>query len=134
MLLNHIRFENWSFSLSKNKRSGCGQGIDKSSFSKIEFENFCCHWKVAELSLFGSVLWDDFRVNNDVDILVAFTPDAPWDLLDLVKMQYELERIFDRKVDLIEKRVIENSHNWIRREEILSTAQVIYSQTHELAG
>lgn len=96
--------------------------------------NFCRRWKVSELSLFGSILRDDFRPHSDVDILAAFAPEAAWDLLDLVKMQRELEDIFNRKVDLLEKRVIENSDNWIRRQEILSTAQVIYSQTHELAG
>lgn len=46
-------------------------------------------------------------------------------------MQQELESLLDRKVDLIEKRVIENSPNWIRRKEISGTAKVIYSQSHE---
>ena len=67
-------------------------------------------------------------------MLVEFVPSAPWDLLDLVTMQQALEKIFNRKVDLIEKRTIETSHNWIRREEILSTSKVIYSNKHELAG
>jgi uncharacterized protein len=41
-------------------------------------------------------------------------------------MQQELEPIFGRDVDMIEKRTIEQSYNWIRRQEILSTAQTIY--------
>ncbi|WP_228021863.1 nucleotidyltransferase family protein [Vasconcelosia minhoensis] len=97
-------------------------------------ENFCRRWKVSELSLFGSILRDDFQTHSDVDILAAFAPEAAWDLLDLVNMQQELEGIFNRKVDLLEKRAIESSDNWIRRQEILSSAQVIYSQAHELAG
>jgi predicted nucleotidyltransferase len=46
-------------------------------------------------------------------------------------MQQELQSILHRKVDLISKRAILRSPNPIRRHEILSTAQVIYTdQTH----
>jgi predicted nucleotidyltransferase len=48
-------------------------------------------------------------------------------------MQQDLEDLVKRDVDLIEKRIIETSDNWIRRNEILSTAQVIYSTTDEFA-
>jgi hypothetical protein len=41
-------------------------------------------------------------------------------------MQEELEALLSRPVDLISKRAIERSSNWIRRQEILSTAQTIY--------
>ena len=41
-------------------------------------------------------------------------------------MQEELEAVLSRRVDLISKRAIERSSNWIRRQEILSTAQTIY--------
>ncbi len=36
-------------------------------------EAFCQRWKVRELSLFGSVLRDDFGPDSDVDVLVSFT-------------------------------------------------------------
>ena len=91
-----------------------------------QINNFCQHWKVIELALFGSILRDDFHADSDVDILITFSSDATWNLLDLVKMQQELENIFERDVDLIERKTIEQSHNWIRRQEILSTAQTIY--------
>lgn len=94
---------------------------------------FCQKWQITELSLFGSVLRDDFRPDSDLDVLVRFAPEAPWTLMDLVKMQYELEDIVKRDVDLIEKQVIETSDNWIRRNEILNTAQVIYSAAYEPA-
>jgi len=89
---------------------------------------FCQKWQIAEFALFGSVLRKDFRPDSDLDVLVSFFPQAPWTLLDLVIMQHELQAIVKRDVDLIEKRAIENSENWIRRNEILSTAQVLYSQ------
>lgn len=98
----------------------------KLNISAPEIESFCQKWKITELSFFGSVLRSDFRPDSDLDVLVDFSIDTPWTLLDLVTMQQELESIVQRDVDLIEKRVIEKSKNWIRRNEILNTAQVIY--------
>lgn len=92
-----------------------------------QIKAFCERWQIRELSLFGSALRSDFRPDSDLDLLVSFFPSAPWTLIDLVTMQQELETIVNREVDLIEKRAIENSYNWIRRDAILSTAQVIYS-------
>jgi uncharacterized protein len=89
---------------------------------------FCDRWQITELALFGSVLRDDFRPDSDIDMLVAFAPTANWGLLEHAQMQQELEAILDRAVDLISKRAIERSSNWIRRQEILSTAQTIYFQ------
>ncbi|MEG4035463.1 nucleotidyltransferase domain-containing protein [Microcoleus sp. S36b_A4] len=81
-----------------------------------------------ELSLFGSVLHDNFHADNDIDILIAFASIANWGLLDRAQMQEELEAVLSRRVDLISKRAIDRSSNWIRRQEILSTAQTIYVQ------
>lgn len=93
---------------------------------QASLQEFCDRWQIVELSLFGSILRDDFRPDSDIDILVAFAPTANWGLLEHVQMQHELEAILDRTVDLISKRAIERSSNWIRRQEILSTAQPIY--------
>lgn len=89
---------------------------------------FCQRWQIVELSVFGSVLRDDFRSDSDIDILVAFAPTANWGLLEHAQMQQELETMLGRAVDLISKRAIKRSSNWIRRQEILSTAQTIYVQ------
>lgn len=95
-------------------------------------EAFCDRWQIIEFAVFGSALRDDFRPDSDLDVLVTFTDDAPWNLLDLVTMQQQLESIVMREVDLVEKHVVEQSENWIRRQEILSTATVIYSQNYEI--
>ena len=87
---------------------------------------FCRRWKITEFALFGSVLRDDFRPDSDVDVLVTFAPDAEWSLFDHVDMEEELSAILDRKVDLISRRAIERSDNWIRRKAILSTAEPVY--------
>jgi len=89
---------------------------------------FCRKWKIAEFSLFGSVLRDDFGPASDIDVLVKFSPEAHWSLFDLVHMQEELKRLFGREVDLISRRGIEASPNYLRRQAILSTAEVIYGE------
>lgn len=89
---------------------------------------FCDRWQVSELAIFGSILRPEFHANSDIDFLVAFIPTANWGLLEHAKMQLELEEMLHRKVDLISKRAIDRSSNWIRRQEILSTARVIYAQ------
>jgi len=87
---------------------------------------FCRRWKIAELAFFGSVLRDDFRPDSDVDVLVTFAPDAEWGLWDAVAMEEELSAILGRKVDLVSRRAVERSDNWIRRRAILSAAEPIY--------
>ena len=95
--------------------------------SKESLAEYCRRWLVAELALFGSVLRDDFGPESDVDVLVTFTPDADWSLFDHVKMADELKGLFKREVDLVSRRAVERSQNWIRRKNILNSAQVVYA-------
>jgi uncharacterized protein len=99
------------------------------SLPQNQIDDFCSHWHVAELSLFGSILREDFHLHSDIDVLIAFAPEADWGLLEHIQMQQELKAILGREVDLVSKRAIERSSNWIRRQEILSTAQPIYVQS-----
>ena len=87
---------------------------------------FCQRWKIVELSLFGSVLRDDFRPDSDVDVLVTFAPEADWSLYDHMAMEEELSAAVGRKVDLFSRRAIERSANWIRRQAILESAEPFY--------
>ena len=86
---------------------------------------FCKRWKIIEFALFGSVLRADFGADSDVDVLVSFAPEASWTLFDMVQMQDELRAIFGREVDLVSRRGLENSRNYLRRQAILESAQVI---------
>jgi hypothetical protein len=88
--------------------------------------DFCRRWQIAELALFGSVLGDDFHPDSDVDVLISFHPEARHTLFDMVQMQEELERLFGHKVDLVSRRGIETSRNYIRRRAILESAEVVY--------
>ncbi|MGH2413297.1 MAG: nucleotidyltransferase family protein [Microcystaceae cyanobacterium] len=110
---------------SKFKTVSRSLAIDLSQSAIAEF---CQRWKVQEFYLFGSVLRDDFRPDSDIDVMVQFAPASVCGLLELVRMKHELEALFSRKVDLLTKKSIEQSENWIRRKEILGTATLIYEQ------
>lgn len=84
---------------------------------------WCRRWKVGELAVFGSSLRSDFGPSSDVDLLVTFDPDARWSLIDHERMREELTEIIGRDVDLVSRRGIERSANWIRRQAILATAR-----------
>jgi predicted nucleotidyltransferase len=85
---------------------------------------FCRKWKLREFALFGSVLRDDFRLDSDVDVLVALGPDHGLSLFDWVDMIEELKELFGRNVDLVEKETLRNP---FRRHSILTNRQVIYA-------
>jgi predicted nucleotidyltransferase len=60
---------------------------------------FCRRHHIRSLSLFGSVLRDDFRPDSDVDVLVEFEPGKAPDW-EFFAMQDELGEIIGRTVDL----------------------------------
>jgi predicted nucleotidyltransferase len=86
--------------------------------------DFSRRWKITEFSLFGSVLREDFGPEIDVYVLVSFEESAGWSLLDLVKMEAELQEIFGREVDLVEKDSLPNP---FRRHAIMSGREVVYA-------
>ncbi len=86
----------------------------------------CRRWKIGELAVFGSALRHDLTPGSDVDMLVSFAPDAEWSLLDHAQMQDELSQLLGRRVDLVSRRGIEGSRNYLRRKAILGSAEVIY--------
>ena len=44
--------------------------------AKDAIADFCRRHHIRKLSLFGSVLRDDFRPDSDVDVLVEFEPGS----------------------------------------------------------
>jgi len=85
---------------------------------------FCKRWGITEFAVFGSALREDFRSDSDVDVLVSIDPKAHIGLFEIAEMQIELEKMFKRPVDLVEKEGLRNPY---RRSEILSTAKVVYA-------
>ena len=85
---------------------------------------FCQKWEIIEFSLFGSVLHDDFNAQSDIDVLVVFAENAEIGLFEIAQIKIELEELYGRSVDVVEKASLINPY---RREEILKTAQVLYA-------
>ncbi len=52
-----------------------------------KIHNFCQRHHIKKLSLFGSILREDFTDNSDVDFLVMFEPDAIPGYLRLAAME-----------------------------------------------
>lgn len=93
------------------------------SIDKNEIAAFCRQHGVARLSLFGSVLRNDFDPSrSDVDVLVEFVPGARKSLFKLVAMQNALGQMFRRNVDL----TTPGSLSKYFRDDVLASAEVLY--------
>ena len=99
----------------------------KFNISTDQISTFCQKWQIKEMCLFGSVLRDDFTSDSDIDVLVSFASEVRCSLFDLVRMENELKDLWGRQVDLISRRGVESSRNYLRRDAILSSANVIYA-------
>ncbi|HEX8323610.1 MAG TPA: nucleotidyltransferase domain-containing protein [Tepidisphaeraceae bacterium] len=86
---------------------------------------FCNKFGIAEVSLFGSILRDDFGPDSDVDVLIALKPGYELTIDTYLAMRDELSALFDgREIDLTQKSLLTNP---FRRHEILRTRQVLYA-------
>jgi predicted nucleotidyltransferase len=112
--------------MNDSKRYNWNMNKLKIKVPKAKITEFCKRWNVSEFAVFGSALTADFRPDSDVDVLVSFAPQAHVTLFDMVHMQDELKAIFGREVDLVSKRGVETSRNYLRRKNILESAQVIH--------
>ena len=96
----------------------------KIEIPKEEIAQFCRRHHIRRLSLFGSVLRDDFGPESDVDVLVEFEPGyTPG--LDFFSMEAELSEILGHKVDL-------NTPNFLSqyfRNQVQKEARAQYVQT-----
>lgn len=93
------------------------------NFSSEEIKQFCQRYSIRKLSLFGSVLRDDFTRESDVDVLVEFEPGKSPGLA-IITMEDELSNMINRQIDL---RTLADLSRYIR-EQVLAEAMVIYEQ------
>ncbi len=85
---------------------------------------FCQRHRIRRLSLYGSVLRDDFRPDSDVDVLIEFQPGCVLGL-GIIAIEQELSAILGgRKVDLVNQKYL----NPRLRDRILATAEVQYAE------
>ena len=89
---------------------------------RAEIVAFCRRHHIMKLSLFGSILRDDFGPESDIDILVEFEAGhVPG--LDFFAMQDELSDLLRRKVDLHTPHFLSQYF----REQVQTEAQVQYA-------
>ncbi|MFH1186542.1 MAG: nucleotidyltransferase domain-containing protein [Chloroflexota bacterium] len=93
-----------------------------------DLTRFCQKWRVLDLYVFGSALRADFSPESDVDVLVSFEDGSVWSLFDHVQMEQELAALLGRKVDLVTRRALDQTQNELLRDEILRTAQIVFSR------
>ncbi len=96
----------------------------KIKIDRDKIAEFCRRNRIRKLSLFGSVLRDDFGPESDVDMLVEFEPDAQFSLFRMADMELELSAMLGRKVDL---RTPEELSRYFR-DEVVQSAEVQYAQ------
>lgn len=94
------------------------------SVPKEKIQQFCKENNIRKLSLFGSVLRDDFSENSDIDVLIEFEPDHGTGYFGLVRMERELSAIMGRKVDL---RTPQELSRYFR-DEVVNQAEIQYAE------
>ncbi len=92
--------------------------------SQEQIEASCLRHRVGRLSLFGSVLRDDFTDESDVDVLVEFEPEVMPGLFTLAEMSHEFEAMIGRKVDLMTPGFLSRYF----RQQVLDSALVLYEK------
>ncbi len=91
------------------------------ALDRVQIADFCRRHYIRRLSLFGSVLRDDFGPASDVDVLVEFEPGhVPG--LAFFSMQNELSRLLGRTVDLNTPQCLSPYF----RDEVLAEAEELY--------
>lgn len=94
----------------------------KVQIPKAIVDDFCRRRHIKKLSLFGSVLRDDFGPQSDVDMLVEFEPGTTVGYFELADMELELSGLLGRKVDL--RTPAELSRYF--RQDVLAAAETQY--------
>lgn len=93
------------------------------SLPKDKIAEFCKRHQIRRLSLFGSVLREDFGPSSDVDVLVEFEPGTRVGLIRLSGLELELGHIIGHKVDLNTPGFLSKYY----RDQILDEAEVQYA-------
>ncbi len=96
----------------------------KIDLSEDKIKEFCQRNRIRRLSLFGSVLREDFGPESDIDVLVEFESGTSVGLITLAGMEIELGQMLGYKVEIHTVKGL-NPHF---RDEVLDQAEVQYEQ------
>lgn len=91
-----------------------------------QISDLCAKHRVAKLFVFGSVLSEKFKSDSDIDLIVDFKDIDIYDYADnYFNLKFALEKIFNRPVDLLEEKAINNPY---LKKSIDSSKQLLYGQ------
>ena len=91
-----------------------------------QIRKLCGSNKVKSLFAFGSVLTDEFRTDSDIDLVVDIDEKNPLSYSDsYFNLKFQLEKLLQRKVDLLEHKAIKNQY---LKKQIEKTKVLIYGQ------
>jgi len=86
---------------------------------------FCKKNHIRRLSLFGSIIRDDFGPDSDIDVLVEFEPGCTPGFFRLFDMEEELSLILGgRKIDM---RTPQDLSRYFR-DKVLKTSELQYAR------
>lgn len=106
------------------------QNLAHITLDRAQLTEFCQKHHIRKLSLFGSILRDDFNPErSDVDFLVEFLPQATPGFFGLVGMENELSTMIGRKADL---RTAQELSKYFRQ-EVIDEAITQYEHSSEVA-
>ena len=91
-----------------------------------QLREICKRYLIRELAIFGSTLREDFNDKSDIDLLIEFEPKSGITLFNIVDLKEEFEKLFGRDVDIVSKKAIQRSRNYLKRKAILENFKVIY--------
>lgn len=92
-----------------------------------ELRDLCRRFHVRRLDMFGSAARGDFDpARSDIDFLVEFAARED-DLARLLDFKEALETLLARRVDLVDRKAIQASRNYIRKRHILTGAEPVYA-------
>lgn len=95
--------------------------------NREELAELCRRFHVRRLDVFGSAARGDFDpARSDLDFLVEFSVEDDA-LAHFVDFKEALEAVLARRVDLVDRKAIEGSPNYIRKRHILTGAEPIYA-------
>jgi predicted nucleotidyltransferase len=96
--------------------------LERVSVSRDELDVLCRRHQIRRLSLFGSVLREDFSAASDVDVLLEFAPGVRVTFFSLARIEDALSELFGRRADVH----VSRSLSPYLRERVLSHVRELY--------
>jgi hypothetical protein len=97
-------------------------GSERLGVSRDALADLCQRHRIRRLSLFGSILRDDFSGTSDIDVLVEFEEGTRVTFFSLSRVEDDMSRLFGRRADVH----VARSLSPYLRERVLAQARELY--------